>query len=274
MSLLVVTPTLGSRPSIRKTILSVAYVGGGNVTHVLSGPKPRLQKYLAEFPWIQIHDDGGSLGVYDSLNSVLSSSKYSDYDYFAYINDDDFWLPGFASLICAISVDSSLDLVYGRVVFLANSRKPTIRLGAYTPRFLDCAVLFRSGIPAFTQQSLIVRTSLLVENGLFDTARPLTADSLMWLNLLRLNIKTSSFNVYSSVYDLRGQRLSTNAGLCSLDPDYSRIQLAPCSSEGLRALLIILLYRMVNVPVYLHRIFSRFPFFRRHADGRQSFLFS
>lgn len=274
MSLLVVTPTLGRRASIRKTILSVAYVGGEYVTHVLSGPKSSLQKYLVEFPWIQIHDDSGSLGVYDSLNSVLSSSKYSDYSYFAYINDDDYWLPGFASLIRAISDDSSLDLVYGRVMFLANFGNLTVRLGAYTPGFLDSAVLFRSGIPAFTQQSLIVRTRLLVENGLFDTSRPLTADSLMWLTLLKLNIKTSSFNVYASVYDLRGERLSADADLRSLDPDYSRTHLALGPSKDVRSLIIILFYRMVNVPVYLHRAFSRLPCFRRLMDRRQAFLFS
>ena len=225
--ILVVTPTLGRRSSLKRTILSVACIGGDRVHHVLSGPPSQLLQYSKQFPWIDIFDDSGSSGVYGSINAVLKSDKFSSYEFFAYLNDDDYWLPGFSRLLNVIHEKRSVDVVYARTVFVRPGDSGRLRLGPFTPALLDAASLFSVGIPAFTQQSLILRLQLLHDHGLFDLSRPISADSILWQRILEASPRVVSLNVFASVYDLRGERLSNNPALRQSEVPVSNSSLSP-----------------------------------------------
>ena len=255
--LLVVTPTLGKRSSLKKTILSVASIGGDNIRHVLSGPRANLDQYSLQFPWIEIFDDNGASGVYESINALLSSDHYNSYKYFAYINDDDQWLPGFSSLINAVKEDSTIDIAYGRTIFILSDRRCSIRPGAFTSRPADAILLFQTGIPAFTQQSMIVRKKLLHDQGLFNLSLPITADSAMWTSILKEKPSVVAFNIFASAYELRGQRLSTNTSLIRTEDDAIHSNSKKSSiAINKKHVMAVILYRITNIPVYLSRLIS------------------
>jgi len=258
---LVLTPSLGSRSSIVDTILSVKLYGQHRVDHILVGPSSQLNSYKTSFPWVKILNCSDKSGVYKALNYGLR--LYGDsYKYFAYINDDDSWSPGFTKLFSFLDSNPDVDLVYGRVVF-GNFRHP-LKIGAFFPFPRLFRPLLRHGVPLFTQQAVIVRIDALSFVNFFDESLPVSADSDCFLRLVESGFKVKGISSVCAYYDTLGfDRLSHNTSLLEIDrlavaghstPPRSAARHVIANCKDYVALVI---YRLYNLPVYLVRLLGK-----------------
>ena len=248
---LVITPTLGERPSLDKTILSVRLHGGNRVNHILVGPIHKIRLFQHRYPWIDLVDQPSKSGVYPAINHALHQHAYQ-YRLFAYINDDDSWTDGFAALFGAFDSGCNVDLVYGRVEFV-DIRSSSSKQGAYFPYPLLFESLLKSGIPLFTQQAVLVKTDCVMKHGCFDESLPLTADSDLWSRLLAAGIRARGLNKTCATYQLAGNRLSLRSDLIGAE-----VHLRQSRKLYLRRSFVdfffLFLYRAYNFPLYLQRI--------------------
>jgi len=249
---LVITPTLGSRVSLHHTIHSVHAIAGHRVCHVLVGPITSLLSIKDEYPWIVLLDEPTDPGIYHALNHAISVYG-SEYNYFAYINDDDFWLPGFSRLFECLDANPGVDLCYGRTVF-TNNFTPC-RNGAFFPYPRFFRQLLKFNIPMFTQQSVLVRMTSVLNAGSFDTSYPLSADTQLWLKILDSGVLARGISIFTSCYEIGGKRLSTDLSLQGLERDRFDNHLP--KSCGFIDYLIMCYYRLYNLPIYINRFTGR-----------------
>lgn len=248
--LLVVTPTLGTRNSLEQTILSVRLYGGPSVAHVLVGPSERLSYYKQMYPWVQILEQPQRKGVYPALNHALSTYGAS-LQYFAYINDDDSWTEGFSQLLETIFNDTSLDVVYGRVLYgsIANIKD----IGPFFPVSRWFSLLSSKGIPFITQQALVIKTEIVLNFNCFDENLPLSADSKLWSQVFSSSVSVKAVDSFCAYYELAGEeRLSLNPDLIKKD---FNVNLATSNvSSSISDIAKIAIYRLYNTPLYLQRL--------------------
>jgi hypothetical protein len=255
---LVVTPTLGTRKSIARTILSVHSTAPDRIYHVVVGPIQAIKWIENEFPWICLLNDPFASGIYSALNHALKC--YSDYEYFAYINDDDCWLPEFITLFDACDNDKTLDLVYARTVFYKNH--PLVSWpSAYFPFPKSFSSLYAFGIPLFTQQSVLTKLSLVLSLGGFDEQYPISADTQLWIKVVESGARCRGVNKLASMYFLDGDRLSADKELLSREILMASKQKTSSFSAKkninyslVNAIALTILYRAYNMPVYIYRL--------------------
>jgi hypothetical protein len=251
---LVITPTLGSRISLLHTINSVHAIAGHRVCHVLVGPIANLLPIKDECPWISLLDEPPDPGIYHALNHAISVFA-SRYNYFAYINDDDFWLPGFSRLFDCLDANPGVDLCYGRTVF-TNNFTPC-RNGAFFPYPRFFRQLLKFNIPMFTQQSILVRMATVLNAGSFDASYPLSADTQLWLKILASGVLARGINCFASCYEIGGKRLSLDMSLQGSAMERDRFDNRFPKSCRLSDYLIMFYYRLYNFPAYINRFTGR-----------------
>lgn len=249
--ILVVTATLGDRPTLQKTISSVHSIGGDNVKHVIIAPKEKLSAIRACCDGITcIPEPEGRKGIYSALNYAFCTYGH-DYRYLTFINDDDYWLPDFRRLIDIISMDDTLDLVYGRTAYINGNG---IKIGSQTSsgQLHSFISLLRKGVVLFTQQATIIKSTLYFRIGGFDEQYKLVADSKFWAQASLLDIKFRYLNCECAAYMFQNGQLSSDKEIQKREhkellKEFNHIK---ANKTG------ILLFRIVNIPIYLKRFFK------------------
>lgn len=256
VDILVVTPTLGSRSSVSQTIETVQLVGGSRVFHCIVGPLARIMWIQSMYPHIHLLDDRGCNGIYSALNFAISSFSQK-YQYFAYINDDDYWLPGFKELVSRLDTSSSLSLIYGRTRFVTSNGRYIKTISSFPyPRCFKSLMKFN--VPIFTQQSVLCRLSDLIELGGFDEMYRILADSELFLRWIESGRKVASASVVCSCYCFEGDRLSNDRS--SASSDLVRLQGMHALTISLSDLLVLMAFRLYNTLGYLSNVFRIFLF--------------
>lgn len=258
--LLILTPTLGTRKSICRTIESVINLGlMCRVLHVIIGPIESISWIKQKYPKIILFPEEKSGGVYTALNQVLQS-EYSKIEYFGYINDDDTLLPDYKMLLDTLCRSKLLDFCYGRTIFVKNTK--FVFKGSFFPFYGVYARLLDANIPIFTQQSLIVKTKWIKKCGYFDEEIPLSADSKMWSSMIQNGAKGKGMNIFCSTYELDGPRLSLDAKLIEREEVLKNSFFRP--SFKMSTLLdhfiqisLLFIYRAWNISTYLKRMLYR-----------------
>ena len=251
--ILVVTPTLGQRAALKRTISSVAnFIPGNRLFHCVVGPVSRTYWIKDHFPHVYLLDDHGCRTIYEALNSAIFSLA-SRFKYFAYINDDDYWLPGFTALIRALDTCNNVSLVYGRTRCHDLNGGPTGILAHY-PLPYSFPSLLRFRIPAFTQQSVLCRTSdLLALNG-FDVSYKLAADTDLWARWIKSGRSVAECREICSSYCFQGHRLSDDHALAI--NDHLLLLSRHASPNLLVDIFALICFRMYNLPLYITRIIA------------------
>jgi hypothetical protein len=250
VDILVVTPTLGKRSQVTRTIQSVASIGGSRVFHCIVGPTKYTKWIKESHPNVYLLDDEGCHSIYEALNLAVFSLA-SKFKYFAYINDDDYWESGFSQLIRLLDTFPNLTLVYGRtrvVDLLGNF----IKMIPHFPFPWCFRSLLKFLAVMFTQQSVLCRTSDLIELKAFDQSYRLYADSDLFARWIESGRRVGSCSAICSSYCYEGQRLSNNtldviADLRMLRLNHGRVILP-------QDLLIFLIFRCYNTLEYSTRI--------------------
>ena len=248
--ILVVTPTLGKRPQVSRTILSVANIGGSRVFHCIVGPMSNTQWIQRNHPNVYLLDDEGCNSIYEALNLAISALA-SRFQYFAYINDDDYWLPGYNQLIRLFDASPDLTLVYGRtrVVDLAGNY---IKMIPHFPFPFCFRSLLKFLAVMFTQQSVLCRTSDLIELNAFDQEFRLFADSDLFARWIESGRRVGSSSSICSAYCYEGERLSNN--MVDFRADLKRLRNNHGKTILPQDILIFLVFRLFNTFEYSSRI--------------------
>ena len=253
--ILVITPTLGNRESLSKTIESVRNIGGDLVKHIIVAPNSNIPNIKNKYGDIDcLPELEGKKGIYTALNHGFNTYG-KDYEYLTFINDDDYWLPNFKLLINAI--EEGYDFIYGKVNYILENKNGVIKPMACSNQFKDFIPLLHSNIILFTQQSTLIKSNLFFEIGGFSEDFKLVSDTKFWADLSLLNIKYKYIPKPCAAYIHQYENLSTlNKGLQILE-HYRMLEQLP-KSTLLKRYLALLKFRLTNCPVYISRFLKGF----------------
>lgn len=173
--ILVLTPTLGNRKSLQKTVSIIKTIGGERIMHIIIAPQKEVRNLQVQFPDVEVlAEPEGCKGIYPALN--YGFRKYGrDYKYLTFINDDDYWLPGFKKLIETIEHDNPINLlVMGRtetfVGWVAFMDKPLFGHGAWvkdeTGKYQSLMIKFKKSNQSVMGIGLIPSHSVLIGAGM------------------------------------------------------------------------------------------------------------
>ncbi len=142
------------------------------------------------------HTGGGNRGAGPSRNLGILNAKY---DYIAFLDADDFYLPGrFETASRIFAQNPRAEGVYGAtgVHFetesarqawldspLHKGQKITTMKELIPPDRLFHALASESGMGVFHTNAIVVRRSLFEKTGLFDEALSLHQDMVMWIKM-------------------------------------------------------------------------------------------
>ena len=247
---LVVTATLGNRSSLSRTIDSVKTIGGNRVRHIIVAPAPACEMISKNHPHVKvISEPENCKGIYPALNYGLKSFA-ADFRYLTYINDDDFWTPGFKVLFDEMDRHKDTDVVYGRVNYV-NAKGHIIGEQTSSPRYRDFGNLLYKNVILFTQQATLTRSKLFLELGGFDESFKLVADSKFWLEAINANSKFRYVNKICAAYTIQKGQLSSDKTLQK--DEHERLILSNDIANPFQVIINVLFFRLWNVKIYLKR---------------------
>ena len=252
-NILVITATLGTRNTLKKTIESVKNIGGEYVKHIIVAPQsiiPKLQKEYNDLEYLA--EPEGKKGIYPAINHGFNTYGHN-YKYLTFINDDDYWLPDFKLLIEEAQKD--IDFVYGRVNFIIENKERQIKKMTCSKQFKDFIPLLHHNIVLFTQQATLIKSELFFKLGGFSEKYKLVSDTLFWGKLSLLNINFKYISKPCAAYTIQEGQLSSDNSLQSKEMKaitYSELPIP----HTLKIFTSFIKYRINNLPIYIKRIFQ------------------
>ena len=248
--ILFLTPTLGKRDSLHQTIKSVYKLSKlVPLHHYLVGPVGPCDHYLYTYPHLRHYQPTKSRGIFNELSEAYYDLS-PNYHYFAYINDDDTVLPSFSELYYLLEQSDSV-FSYGRVV--ASHERYSYLMGCF-PFSKAFPYLLRFHVPFITQQGVLFSIQQLpTKYPLFESAFCLTADSHLLLHLTLSNPNLPYLNKPVATYSFHQAQLTSNSELLSSES----LKLSNLSLNSPLGIIILILYRIYNLPGYLQRLLLR-----------------
>jgi len=251
---LIVTATLGDRSSIDKTIESVKRFGGKRVKHVLISPAKNFDTLNANYPDLTILiEPSDCTGLYGALNYAFHLLG-KNFTYWGFINDDDFWLPGYSKLFEVLDSSPELDAVYGRVHY-TDINSNFIGEQTCSSQFLEFGALLKSNIILFTQQAVLARIRLFNNLGGFDENYRLVADTKFWLMALKSGSKFKYINEICAGYSIHENQLSANK-LLQRSEHLHLLKTEVPADSSINIWFQKWYFRIVNLPVYCKRMLT------------------
>lgn len=247
---LVVTATLGNRPSLDETVKSVKAYGNGRVEHVIIAPERAFESLSKNYPDLNIIAEPDTCrGIYQALNHVFNLLG-RDYKYLGFINDDDLWTENYPKLFDILDKDDSVDVAYGRVCFVDENLK---KIGEQTsfPFYKFFPDLLTKDIILFTQQATLMRSGLYFNEKGFDESFKLVADTKFWLSAIRNKAKLKATRKICANYTIQKGQLSSNKELQGKE-HLELLKMVPQRNKN-RAGISVLLFRLFNIRIYLER---------------------
>lgn len=246
--ILVITATLGTRPTLSQTIRSVREIGGEDVRHVIVCPQSQIEAIQNRYNGIEcLAEPEGKRGIYPALNHGFETFG-REHRYLTFINDDDYWRPDFKRLIDAVNMDATLDLVYGKTCYL-NENGVQIGVQACSGKFKDFVPLLQKNIVLMTQQATLLKSNLFFKLGGFDESYKLVADTKFWAELSLLDIKYKYIDKVCAAYMIQDGQLSSDQ---SLQQSESARLLSGLQTK--KSGLSSLQFRLANTATYLKRM--------------------
>ena len=250
---LVVTATLGNRPTLSRTIKTVKEIGGKRVRHIIVAPRESCQSIRQRYPDLTVVEEPENCnGIYRALNHGLKMFA-SDFKYVTYINDDDYWTPGFKFLFDEIDRHNDVDVVYGRVNYV-NSKGVVIGEQTSSPRYQDFGILLLKEVVLFTQQATLTKSQLFLKLEGFDESFKLVADTKFWLEAININSKFRYVNKICAGYTIQQGQLSSNKKL--QQEEHERLILSNEIVNPFLVMIKILLFRLWNIKIYFKRFIN------------------
>lgn len=249
-NILVITATLGTRETLKKTIESVKDIGGEHVKHIIVAPPIIIPKLQKEYPDLEfLAEPQGKKGIYPAINHGFKTYGHN-YKYLTFINDDDFWLPDFKLLIKESQKD--IDFIYGKVNFILECKKKQIKEMACSKQFKDFIPLLHHNIVLFTQQATLIKSDLFFKLKGFSENYKLVSDTLFWAKLSLLNINFKYIPKACAGYTIQEGQLSSDKNIQQQEMNLI-IQTVLPKPNLFKIYFAFFKYRILNIPIYLKR---------------------
>lgn len=248
--ILVITATLGNRPSISRTIDGVKNINKGNIKHVIVAPEDKIPEIKAKYNIDCIAEKGK--GIYGALNHAFFTLA-KDYDYITFINDDDYWLPSFNQMIQILEKDSSIDFIYSKTLFI-DENNHIFKKQSCSDQFYSFLNLFHRNIILFTQQTTLLKPYWFFKIGGFDESYKLVADTKFWIQLSLLKPKYKYLNSFTTCYTIQENQLSNDKSIQRTEHD--RLKKEYPINNSLKASIIAFKYRISNLKNYVKRLLN------------------
>ncbi len=254
MRLFVVTATLGERDTLSRTIESVRTIGGSSVTHLVVAPEDKVQRIKTIYGSSVecVAEPKNSKGFYGALNHCFYTYGCG-YDYFTFINDDDYWLPDFAKLIRLVEEHPDLDMVYAKTLYVDENNN-VIKRQACSNQFYRFNDLFHENVILLTQQTTLVKKNFFFKVGGFDDSYKLIADTKFWIQASLMKPKFRYIKSFVSCYTLHESQLSSDKELQK--KEHERLQHEFPSNNLFLRKFSLLCYRLLNLNIYTKRLFN------------------
>jgi glycosyltransferase involved in cell wall biosynthesis len=251
--ILILTPTLGERESLAKTISSVKEIGGEQVKHILIAPHNQQNQLKEKYPDLTIMTEpADKQGIYPALNAGFNAYA-KDYKYIGFLNDDDYWLPDFRRLINAVNSDSSLDFVYGKTYHI-DQWGNIIKEQTCSNQFYHFRTLLQYHIILLTQQATLLKSEWFFKLGGFSEQFKLISDSIFLLDLSLKKPKYKYLNAICAAYAMQEGRLSSDKKL--LYKEHQQLLLMLTSVRITECLYNTVIFRLTNWRIYIKNYFK------------------
>ena len=250
--ILVITPTLGNRNTLAKTIESVRTIGGSLVKHIIVAPERQIPFIKENFGDIEcLPELEGKKGIYAALNHGFKTYG-RDYEYLTFINDDDYWLPDFKLLINTI--EEGYDFVYGKVNYILENKNGIVKPMACSNQFKDFIPLLHSKVVLFTQQATLIKSKYYFQIGGFSEDYKLVSDTKFWADLSMMNVNFKYIPKICAAYTFQEGQLSSDKDLQAFEGREILKKFPKVSFY--KKYYSLLKFRLFNIPIYLKRLFS------------------
>lgn len=248
--ILVITATLGNRPSISRTIESVKNVNIGNIKHIIIAPSNKVAEIKAKYNIDCIAEKGK--GIYAALNYAFFTLA-KEYDYITFINDDDYWLPSFKEMIEILDNNPKIDFIYSKTLYI-NENYQVFKKQSCSNQFYFFLTLFHKGIILLTQQTTLLRSNLFFQIGGFDESYKLVADTKFWIQLSLLKPKFKYLNKYTTCYMIQESQLSNDK--ITQKKEHDRLKKEYPIKLNVKTSIIAFQYRIINLMNYIKRFLN------------------
>lgn len=249
--ILVITATLGNRDSLYRTIESVKSIGKDDVHHVIVCPQSAIQSVKEKYNNIEcLPELPSKKGIYAALNHGFTTYGH-DYEYMTFINDDDYWLPAYREVIETAFANPSLDMVYGRTMYV-NQFNQKIGSQSSSGQFKQFIGLLKAkNIVLLTQQATLIKSKLFFQLGGFDESYKLVADTKFWMQLSLQDIQFRYLNKECAAYMMQEGQLSSDHRLQAKEHERLMREFPDATAASW---LRVWYYRFCNLSVYMKRI--------------------
>jgi len=255
--ILILTPTLGERSTIQRTVESVAQINslsGNRIQHRVISPKAKVDALKKTFPLVEVVQESEGGNIYSAINDGLLKDS-ENFRYVSYINDDDYLLLDYISLIAALDKDPTLDFVFSKTLKIDINGK-AIEIIPYFPSARAFIPLRASGKTLFTQQSTLMTRSVFRKLRGFDDSYRLVADTEFWCRLLSGDCRTKFINKVTSAYMFHDSNLSFAVDGLQGD-ELRRLNEEFDLKSSLTSKIYLALFLVFNSPLYLKRGFLK-----------------
>jgi len=248
---LVITPTLGTRDTLKQTIDSVASVAGNRVHHIITAPSEVVSSLRESYPHLEVVAEASKSGIYAAVNGIIKERIHC-FKYVAYINDDDFWLSDFRELFAILDDNPLVDAAISRVAFLLEDG--STRKIAHTRNYKTFRNLVTHSVIPFTQQGVLMRSKVFSENSGFDENYRLVADTDFWLRSIERGHTYRSLGKICAMYRVHNTQLSSDRHLQA--QEHAQLIFKHQMHPTFKSILDLVFFRLENLHLYLARLFK------------------
>lgn len=249
---LVITPTLGRSPFMHETISSCSYLPG-DVEHIIVCPTEERNKILVDFPNLQVTAESNSMGggMYGAINDGIISAK-NKYDFFCYLNDDDFYLADISKIVNLIENDQDV-IYYGKTMMVDANRRllyqaPFAHFSRLIPLFL------KNHIIPFMQPSMIVPYSVMEKLVGFDSSYRYCGDLDFILRAVSIGVKFRLIDFRISAFRLHKGQLSSFSKKMSDETNQAYEKLGfKLLTFKLNYFIVKFMFSLTNIRSYIDR---------------------
>jgi glycosyltransferase involved in cell wall biosynthesis len=258
MKILVITPTLGRSPFLKRTVASVDTLreSGFLIKHIIVVPPPFLRELAIIYPQCLVVGEDGC-GMYSAINQGINESGY-DFDFWTYLNDDDFLFDDFEKVLNKADKLSptAFSVIYGRVSIVDSRDIIQNKVSRWTIPSLIKGALAGKRSP-LNQQGVLWSSSILSLVGDFDESLKYASD---YDYFMRCALRGASFyyiDASVAAYRVHPNQLGQNgaAFIEELELVRSRYHIWTCYRILCECLFVVL-----NIDIYIWRLIRRKPF--------------
>jgi len=262
--ILILTPSLGKRSTLARTIQTVKEIGKDKIKHIVITPQDKILELQNQYPNTEfVAETGRTKGIYPQLNDIFF--KYGkNYDWLGWINDDDWWLQDFDKLISAVDKNFDLDMVYGCTNY-ANNNGLLLTKFTTCRWFSFCQALSQEKLTMIPQQSVLFSSSIFFKVGGFSENYKYISDVKFWIDLSSMKLRYRYINAACAAYTIGNDRLSSDSN--SVLKEWAQLLKEYKRRNKLYCIFAKLLFRVVNSPTYIRRfiMYGKFSNLPRNA---------